>query len=306
MPFGMTLKSASSTLDNVSVTLSSTAPKSLDVAFSGVPTAGTVFTVTLNLPDGTTTDISLTAGATADKNQFAIGADGATTAANFETALTTSLTSTASNTLANVSALKASKDFFSGSLTSPPQRVAIASGGSAATATGFVTDPIANAANTVIWYQGTDVKAAGDPRLDHVIQAAPGVTIGAGVRGNEAGFADTLAAVAAAAVTKFSKSDETLAQGQFSDLIHRSKANLATGKMGLQSIETSLSSSQIRLKDATDQNTASKAILGSLISNIEDASPEQTAAKLTQLQTQLQVAYQVTAKVMKMSLADYL
>ena len=306
LPFGMTLKSASSTLDHASTTLSSTAPKSLNVTFAGVPTTGTVFTVTFNLPDGTTTDISLTAGTTADKNQFAIGPDAATTAANFQSALSTSLKTTASTALANVSALTASKDFFAGSLTSPPQRVAIASGGSAATATGFVTDPITNAANTVIWYQGTDAKAAGDPRLDHVIQAAPGVTIGLGVRGNEAGFADTLAAVAAAAGTKFSTSDETLAQGQFSDLIHRSKSNLATGKSELQSIATSLSTSQIQLKDATDQNTAAKTILGSLISDIEDASPEKTAAQLSQLQTQLQVAYQITAKVMKMSLADYL
>jgi flagellin-like hook-associated protein FlgL len=306
LPFGMTLKSVSSTLANTSAVLSTTSPKSLDVAFSGVPASGTVLTVTLNLPDGTTTDVSLTAGSTADTNQFAIGTDAATTAANFQSALSTALKTTASTALSNASALKASKDFFAGSLSSPPERVAIPPGGSAATATGFVADPLYNAAHTVIWYQGTDAKASGDPRLDRVGQAAPGVTIGLGVRGNEAGFSDTLAAVAAAAVTKFSTGDEKLAQSQYSDLLQRAKTGLSSGKAELQTIAASLTTSQTQIKDTTDQNTAAKGLYGTLISTLEDASPEQTAAQVTQLQTQLQVAYQVTAKLMKMTLADYL
>jgi flagellin-like hook-associated protein FlgL len=306
LPFGMMLKSVSSTLANASAALSTTSPKSLDVAFSGVPVSGTVLTVTLNLPDGTSTDVSLTAGATAGTNQFAVGTDAATTAANFQSALSTALKTTASTALNNVSALKASRDFFAGSLASPPQRVAIPSGGSAATATGFVTDPLSNAAHTVIWYQGTDAKASGDPRLDHVVQAAPGITIGLGVRGNEAGFSDTLAAVAAAAVMKFTTSDETLAQSQYSNLLQQAKTGLSSGKAELQTIVASLATSQTQIKNMTDQNTAAKGLYGALISTLEDASPEQTAAQVTQLQTQLQVAYQVTAKLMKMTLADYL
>jgi len=69
---------------------------------------------------------------------------------------------------------------------------------------------------------------------------------------------------------------------------------------------TSLASSQTQIKDLTDKNTAMKNIYANLISTIEDASPEKTAAELTQLQTQLQIAYQVTSKVMKMTLADYI
>ena len=306
LPFGMTLKSVSSSLTNANAVLSTTSPKSLDVTFSGLPSSGTTLTVTLNLPDGTTTDVSLTAGATAGTNQFAIGADAATTAANFQSALSATLKTTASTALSNASAIKASKDFFAGSLTSPPQRVAIASGGSAATATGFVTDPLYNAAHTVIWYQGTDAKASGDPRLDHVVQAAPGVTIGLGMRGNEPGFADTLAAIAAAAVTKFSTSDETLAQSQYNDMLQRAKTGISVGKTELQTVVASLAVSQAQIKDIKNQNSAAKTLYTTLISSLEDASPEQTAAQVTQLQTQLQIAYQVTAKLMKMTLADYL
>jgi flagellin-like hook-associated protein FlgL len=306
LPFGMTLNSVSSTLDNATATLSTTSPKSLGVTFSGVPTSGKVFTVTFNLPDGTTTNVSLTAGATNSSSQFAIGADAASTAVNFQTALTSSLKTTASTALAGSSAIKASKDFFAGSLTLPPQRVAIPSGGTAATATAFVTDPTTNAANTVIWYRGTDAKTSGDPRLDRVIQISRGVNVGFGVRGNEPGFADMLASIGAAVVTKFSTTDETLAQEQFSDLVDRSKTTLSKGKTETQSVVTSLAASQAQVRDVTDRYTASKSLYASLISTLEDASPEKTAAQLTQLQTQLQIAYQVTSKVMKMTLADYL
>ena len=306
LPFGMSLKSVSSTLDKASTTISTSSPKTLDIAFSGVPTSGKVFAVTLNLPDGTTTDISLTAGSTNGTNQFAIGADAASTAVNFQAALSSTLKATASTVLASASSIKASKDFFLGSLTSPPQRVAIPAGGTAATATAFVTDPTTNAANTVIWYQGTDANSGGDPRLDRVIQVSPGLSVGFGVRGNEAGFADILASIAAAAVTQFSTGDEALAQGQFNALFGRARETLSTGKSELQNVITSLASSQTQIKDLTDKNTAMKNIYANLISTIEDASPEKTAAELTQLQTQLQIAYQVTSKVMKMTLADYI
>ena len=306
LPFGMTLNSVSSTMDNATTALSSTAPKTLDIAFTGVPTVGSTFNVTLNLPDGSTTNVTLTASASAGTNQFVVGSDAATTAANFKAALSSSLQTTASSALANASAMKASKDFFSGSLTSPPQRVAIPSGGSAATATGFVTDPVANAANTVIWYQGTDANESGDPLNDRVMQLPSGISVGFGIRGNQAGFAGLLAAMGAGAVVKLSTTDETLAENQISDLAQRAKAGVVQAQTDLKPTILALANAQTQTKDASDQNTASGNVLTSMMSSIEDASPEQTAAQLSQLQTQLQVAYQVTASLLKMTLATYL
>ncbi len=302
LPFGMTISSVSSTLSNATSTLSGTSPKTVDVAFSGLPATGGVFTVTLNLPDGTSKDVTLTADSAADTNKFAVGADAATTATNFKNALVTSLQSMASTALSGASAVKAAKDFFAGSLTSPPKRVA----GSPATATAFVTDNAQNAASTVVWYQGTGVDAAGDPRLDRVAQIGSGTTVGLGVRGNETGFVNTLSAVAVAAVAKFSTTDQTLAQNQFNDLIKRARDGVTLGKSGLQAAQVSIASSQTQIKSVKEQNIATKNVINTVISSIEDASPEQTAAELSSLQTQIQVAYQVTAKLLKLSLADYL
>jgi len=306
LPFGMTIKSISSTLSNVTSSLSGTSPKSLDVAFTGVPATNGTLTVTLNLPDGTTTDLTMMAGAAAGTNQFAIGADAATTAANFQTAIATSLQTVASTALSGASALKAAKDFFAGSLTAPPQRVLIPNPGSAATATGFITDATQNAAKTVVWYQGTDAAAGGDPRLDRVVQISPTTTVGLGIRGNEASFSGMLASVAVAAATNFSSTDPVLAQNQFNDLAQRAKRGVTQGTVDLQTVLVSLSSSQTQIKSAQEQHNATKTVLNSVISSIEDASPEQTAAELSSLQTQIQIAYQVTAKLLKLSLADYL
>ena len=44
----------------------------------------------------------------------------------------------------------------------------------------------------------------------------------------------------------------------------------------------------------------------SVISDIEDVSNEETAAKLLSLQTKMQAAYQTTAIISKLSLTNYL
>ncbi len=305
--FGMTVNSVSAGLDKATATLSSSVPTSLDIAFSGVPAAGSSITITFGLPDGGTTDVTLSAtSGSPSANQFSVGTDAASTAVNFQTALTTALTTAASTALSNSSALKAAQDFFAASPTSPPQRVLAGPDGTAATATAYQTDAATNAAQTIVWYKGTGVNASEDPRLDRVVPVSPGLTIGIGARGNEPGLADTLAAVAAATVVKFSATDENLAQSQFSDITSRAKDSLSSSKIELQSMTTSFAAAQQQVTAATSQNTATKNVLTTMLSSITDASPEQTAAYLTQLQNQLQVAYQVTAKLMKLSLADYL
>jgi flagellar hook-associated protein 3 FlgL len=304
--FGMTVNAVSSGLDNATATLSSTSPASLDVSFSGVPTAGTAITVTLGLPDGTTTDVTLTAASTAGTGQFAVGTDAASTASNFKAALTSALQTTSSTSLASASALKASKDFFAGSLTSPPQRVLAGSDGTAATATGYQTDAATNAAHTVIWYQGTGAASGEDPRQDRVFAISPDLKIGIGARGNEAGLADTLAAIGAAAVAKYSSTDENLAESQYSDMTSRAKNAVSAGVSEVQSMVTSFATAQQQVSSIKDQNTATKNVLTTMLSSLTDVTPEEAAANLSQLQTQLQVAYQVTANVMKLTLANYL
>jgi len=133
-----------------------------------------------------------------------------------------------------------------------------------------------------------------------------GVNIGSGIRGNEKGFVETLAALASAAVVSTSTSDETLANLQFSEVVSRSSAQVTTGRSDLQAIMASLTSAQNSVKTESSNQASYKSILQQAFESKTTVTPEQAATELTALQTQLQIAYQVTSRLMKMSLADYL
>ena len=306
LPFGFKLASVSSTLSSVSSSGPSGTPNTVTLAFSGQPAADQAVTVTVGLPDGTSTDLTLKAATVSGTGAFVIGVDAVATAENFKNALSAALKTTTSTQLANASTIKASQDFFAGSTTSPPKRVALGPDGTAATASSYITDATANAANTVTWYQGTDAKASGDPRLDRVARISAGVTVGLGVRANESGIANSLAAVAASVVAGYSTSDEKLAQAQFADVRERSLKALSTANGQAQDIVIGLASSQTAIKSIDAERTATQSVIQTTLSSIEDASPEKTAAAITALETQLQATYQVTSKLLKLSLADYL
>ena len=306
LPFGMSVKNVSTTFAKGSATAAGT-PVSASIDFStGVPNSGESVTITLALPDGTTTPLVMTAGTSNGVGAFSIGATPADTATNFQAALTTTLKQVANVQLFNASAEKQASDFFSASTTNPPQRILPGPDGSFASATAFSTDKTANAAKTVCWYSGTDANAGGDPRQDVSMLIGEGIRVGIGVRGNEQGFVGTLAALGAAAVVSTSTTDETLANSQFTDLVSRSSAQVTTGSSDLQSISASLSSVQGTVKSESSNQTAYKALLQQAFDSKTSVTPEQAAAELSALQTQLQVAYQVTSRLMKMSLADYL
>ncbi|HET9186431.1 MAG TPA: hypothetical protein VFN80_00640, partial [Acidothermaceae bacterium] len=149
-PFGFKLSTVSASSSAVTLTTpSGTPPQSLNVQFSGVPTAGDSVTIGLTLPDGTSDGIVLKAvTGTPDVGQFQIGADAATTAANFSAALQTALQKHAQTTLAAASNNEAANNFFNGQGQSV-QRV----DGTPdfAHATSLVT---ADPTTTVMWYTG--------------------------------------------------------------------------------------------------------------------------------------------------------
>ena len=122
-PFGFKLQAVNSGLTGTTVTGPVGAPASLDVAFSAtLPTDGEEIALTVALPDGTTSDIRLTA--TNDPlnpaGTFLIGADATATAANFQTALEAALEDEGQTSLSAASLFAASSDFFD---TNPPLRV---------------------------------------------------------------------------------------------------------------------------------------------------------------------------------------
>jgi hypothetical protein len=114
-PFGLKLSSVQSTLTGATVNGPSGSPASVSFSFGATnPNPGDQVTLNLNLPDGTTSSVTLTASSAnpPPTGTFAIGATPAATAANLNSALNTSIGTLANTTLVAASAVAAGNDFF--------------------------------------------------------------------------------------------------------------------------------------------------------------------------------------------------
>jgi flagellar hook-associated protein 3 FlgL len=114
-PYGLKLSSVTSSLTGATVTGPSGSPAAVSFSFGSTnPNPGDAVTLNFNLPDGTTSSVTLTASSTtpAPANTFAIGATPAATAANLNAALNTSIGKVANTDLVAASAVAAGNDFF--------------------------------------------------------------------------------------------------------------------------------------------------------------------------------------------------
>jgi flagellar hook-associated protein 3 FlgL len=146
----------------------------MTIAFNDAPplTAGQSITISLTLPDGTDTYVTLTASAAAsNSNEFTLGANGAATAESFRTALNNKLKEVADTELAAASTFAASQNFFNAA-GEPVLRVE----GDPATASSL---RVATASDTVMWYRGeaAAVSAAGLGRLENGISHSTGPAV---------------------------------------------------------------------------------------------------------------------------------
>ncbi len=136
---------------------------------------------TFDLPDGSQETITLKATTTVPPgpDEFAIGQDPATTAANLQTKLQSSLGTLARTSLTAASALTAADNFFNTDAANPPQRV---DGPPFDTATGLIDG---DASNTVMWYTG---EAGSQPaRTTAAARVDQSITVNYGLRANEEG-----------------------------------------------------------------------------------------------------------------------
>src|ERR1700722_10834170 len=114
-PFGLKLSSVTSSLTGATVTGPSGSPAAVSFSFGSTnPNPGDAVTLNFNLPDGTTSSVTLTASSTtpAPANTFAIGSTPAATAANLNAALNTAIGTVANTDLVAASAVAAGDDFF--------------------------------------------------------------------------------------------------------------------------------------------------------------------------------------------------
>lgn len=296
LPFGMKILSATATGAGVTAATSAGPPSSATLSVAAQPEAGDTVAIKLGLPDGTSTTLTLTASATAGAaGTFAIGATPDDTAANLAGALQASLATTATTTLASASTTKASADFFAGSASNPPVRVA---GPPYASATATVAG---TSADTVIWYGGDD--GGGSPRETSPVRTGDASSVAIGLRANEQPFRTIVAALGSLVAESFPTTDPT-SQARYAALATR--VSTAGGNSGVATISADLANANAALGASSDRIKLAKSHAEDIVSGIEDADPNQVATELLETQTRLQASYQTTATIAKMSLTNYL
>lgn len=304
LPYGFDVGGASSNSANITATYNAGPPGVASFDVTAQPTDGQTVSVRLDLPDGTSETITLTARATPDpastEDFFQIGASPAATAANLEAALRVSVERKAQTALSASSAQVAATDFFNGSTTNPPLRVpgppfdtAVA-----APAPGTATD-------TVIWYQGDDQAASA--RQTAPVRIDDTHSVGIGAQANEQGIRSVLTQFAVLAAETFSETSTTDRE-RFDELGSRVRSNLSTppAAQGVEYIVVEFANASVAINAAKERQNAREAMLTTTLDGVENAQIEEVAARILAMQTRLEASYQVTSILSRLSLTNFL
>jgi flagellin-like hook-associated protein FlgL len=301
-PFGLKLASVTSTLTGATVGGPAGVPPSVSIDLGPTnPTAGDSVKLSFTLPDGTTTDLTLTAtnSATPGPNEFSIGATTTLTAANLQAALTTAVGNIAGGALTAASAMKAGDEFFAADLNNPPMRV---DGPPFDTATSLVAG---TSADSVIWYTGD--AGTDSARSTAAVRADSSINISYGMRANENALRMAVQNVAVFAAVSYAPGDAQ-ADASYAALKARVGDGLDTvpGRQNIDDIHAELAGAQAALKSASDRHEQSQAMLSDLLESIRNVAPEEVGAQILALQTNLQATLQTTALLLRTSLVNFL
>lgn len=299
-PFGFKLSTLTASSGAVTLTQPAGSPQGLAVKFDSLPLEGDSITIGLTLPDGSEEGITLKAiTGTPAAGEFQIGADATATAANFKTALQSSLTTMGGTTLVAASNNAAAENFFNGQ-GDPVLRVA---GPSFSTATQLQT---ADPTTTVIWYKGED---AANARATVGAKVDDTATVNYGAQANESGTLNLMRSLAVLAIQSFTNADPT-SPARFDAIATRNSTRLAEshnseqGSIEMLSVE--LGNAKASAGNVSTRHDTYKVQLENMLSELESIPEEEVAMQILALQTRLQASYQATSTIAQMSLVNYL
>jgi flagellar hook-associated protein 3 FlgL len=302
-PFGFKIASATTDISGATVSGPTGSPPSLTIDFNGTnPADGASISVRLNLPDGTSANITLkaTTQAPPPPGTFAIGATATDTANNLASALDGAIQISAQTDLAAASAIQASNEFFDTDASNPPQRVD--GTGPFYNATSLRD---ATATDTVKWYTGDD--ATDDPLSTMTARVDDAITVKYGIRGNEEAIRNVVKNFATLAAVSFSSSDPN-ADARYTALATKVGDSLApdSSTQQISAIQTQIAGANLSANAAQSRIDDKKPILQGVVDDIENADPNETGVKLLALQTQIQAMLQTTALLSKLTLVNYM
>ena len=298
--FGFKMTGVTSDLTGATVTGPTGSPAGLTVQFGATqPVAGDKINIDFDLPDGTTTTVTLTA--TTDNppgdGQFTIGANADETATNFNAALSSSLHTEAATSLRAASSVQAANEFFDFDANNPPQRV---DGPPFDTATGL-RDGTSD--DTVFWYKG-DLTQEPGANMTAVIDDDRVIKYGA--QANQTSLRDTLKAAALLSAVTYDASDPNAEQA-YKELTSRvSTITTPSGGETVEGVVTQLGLTAATLQDTLDRNDQMQGIASGVLDDKLGIDEYEVGTKLTTLQTQLQASYQVTSMLSQLSLVNFL
>lgn len=253
-------------------------PRATTLSSSASFVQGDSVTLTLGLPDGSQQSLKI---------EF--GAGGVTPGPFNGAALADAISAklaTLTPALKTATAMQVASDYFAGTTS----RVA---GASASSATSLAP------AQTVSWYKGTQ---ASDPRQSSRAQISETQAIGVGLQANEGAFTQPLAAMAAATVLLEDPTMQT--QDGRTALQNTILPRLAPDVF--QSLQVEFGMIQKQLDDAQAVQTSIKTLADTFLIKENRADPTELSAQLLALQNQLQASYQAGARILKLTLTDYI
>lgn len=301
-PFGFKLSGVVNNLTGTVATGPAGAPPAVDVTFSAtLPAENETLRLLVDLPDGTQDTIVLTAvaGTPATPEEFTIGVDADTTAANFQLALVASIEARAQTQLSAASSIAATDDFFEYDDANPPQRVA---GPPFDTATALTA---ATTTDTVFWYQGD--AGTDSARGTAIAKVDTSLTVSYGLRANEESLGTVVASLAVLVAESFSATDPN-AQERYNELTSRVGDKLSYGNGGQSVLDLigELGFKQASIDGARDRHRISQNATETLLGDFEGVDNFEVSSKLLSLQTQLEVSFEATALISRLSLVNFL
>lgn len=301
-PFGFKLTGIVSTLTGTTASGPAGATAAIDVTFTGTPPRdGETVRLSLLLPDGTETEVTLTArsGAVGAPGDFFIGADAAATAGNFQAALADSIETKAQTSLRAASLFAAANNFFDFDENSPPQRV---DGPPFDSATALRD---ATEADTVFWYQGE--LSSSSARQSVIAKADDAVLVAYGVRANEEGLSTLMKQMAVLAVETFDVNDPD-APLRYAEMKRRAVAELSfpAGSQSPNSILTELTAAKTTLGRTAERHKANALLIEGFIDKAENSDIYELGAQIISLQGRLEASLQVSASLRQLSLINFL
>jgi flagellar hook-associated protein 3 FlgL len=162
----------------------------------------------------------------------------------------------------------------------------------------FLSGPFANLFSGASWT--TDWSSASS--TDVTTQIAPGETATTSTNLNQPGFQQL--AEGYAMLAEFGGS--SLSSDTQQTVITAATSLITQGVSSLTATEATLGSAQTQVTQATTSMSNQLTILQTQIGNLDNVNTSAVAVQLNSLSTQLETAYQLTAQLQKMSLAQYL